>query len=188
MQKAVERQAVLDAETSSSSSSESEYDENSLKSKLKDKWRSIRGKPTASSVEEKRASLNKALMSLPLTTLLVYTIGIKCHGFDETIPYSPEYIFSLSESQANRMIKRAGSKAASQSEADKSEDGMRNLIRHTRSCLVRIYPKGLRFDSSNYEPNRFWAAGTQVVAVNWQTFGILPFFREKKHILKVFCF
>jgi len=35
--------------------------------------------------------------------------------------------------------------------------------------LSRIYPKGSRVDSSNYDPTPFWASGCQVVALNYQT-------------------
>ncbi|XP_032527814.2 1-phosphatidylinositol 4,5-bisphosphate phosphodiesterase gamma-1 [Danaus plexippus] len=35
--------------------------------------------------------------------------------------------------------------------------------------LSRIYPKGQRIDSSNYNPVPFWNAGSQLVALNYQT-------------------
>ena len=34
--------------------------------------------------------------------------------------------------------------------------------------LVRTYPKGTRFDSSNYDPVPMWNCGIQMVALNWQ--------------------
>eukprot|EP00605_Chrysophyceae_sp_TOSAG23-4_P000954 GSChrysophyteH1.ASY1.ANO1.1054.1 assembled CDS len=42
-------------------------------------------------------------------------------------------------------------------------------ILHNRSHLSRIYPKGTRIDSSNYIPTPAWAAGAQLVALNYQT-------------------
>jgi len=51
------------------------------------------------------------------------------------------------------------------------QGGLKELIKHTQKNLVRIYPKGSRVNSSNYEPHRYWAAGAQIVAINWQTFG-----------------
>jgi len=36
--------------------------------------------------------------------------------------------------------------------------------------MTRIYPKGLRFDSSNYYPVPYWYCGSQIVALNYQTF------------------
>lgn len=35
--------------------------------------------------------------------------------------------------------------------------------------LSRIYPKGQRIDSSNYNPMPFWHCGSQMVALNYQT-------------------
>lgn len=98
-------------------------------------------------------------MSFRLISLLVYTVGVKCHGVGPQagIEYQPEHIFSLSENAVNRLMKASGV--------------LRELIMHTQKNLVRIYPKGTRVNSTNYEPHRYWAAGAQVVAINWQTFG-----------------
>ncbi|OJA15472.1 hypothetical protein AZE42_12919 [Rhizopogon vesiculosus] len=52
------------------------------------------------------------------------------------------------------------------------KQGMIDLIKHNRSHLVRVYPKGLRLNSSNYLPHRYWAAGAQLIAINWQTFDL----------------
>jgi len=41
--------------------------------------------------------------------------------------------------------------------------------------LSRIYPKGTRFDSSNYDPVPSWNSGCQIVALNYQT-GSEPMF------------
>lgn len=35
--------------------------------------------------------------------------------------------------------------------------------------LSRIYPKGTRFDSSNYDPHPAWNVGSSIVALNYQT-------------------
>lgn len=35
--------------------------------------------------------------------------------------------------------------------------------------MARIYPKGIRFNSSNYDPYPGFAMGSQMVALNWQT-------------------
>lgn len=37
--------------------------------------------------------------------------------------------------------------------------------------MSRIYPKGTRMDSSNYQPQMFWNIGCQMVALNFQTMG-----------------
>nr|CAD7406530.1 unnamed protein product [Timema poppensis] len=43
------------------------------------------------------------------------------------------------------------------------------LVAHTETQLVRTYPAGMRIDSSNFNPVIFWAFGTQMVALNYQT-------------------
>lgn len=92
---------------------------------------------------------------MALLALLVYTVGVKCRGINKKEEYAPEHVFSLSENIANKMLRF----------------NMWDLIKHTKTHVVRTYPKGLRLNSTNYEPHRFWAAGAQLVAINWQTFG-----------------
>jgi len=43
------------------------------------------------------------------------------------------------------------------------------MIRYHTNHLTRIYPKGLRVDSSNYDPFRAWNFGAQLIALNHQT-------------------
>ena len=92
---------------------------------------------------------------MALVSLLVYTVGVKCRGLNKKEMYAPEHMFSLSENTANKLLKQ----------------GMMDLIKHNKTHLVRTYPKGLRIGSTNYEPHRYWSAGCQLVALNWQTFG-----------------
>ncbi|KAG1789657.1 PLC-like phosphodiesterase [Suillus plorans] len=100
--------------------------------------------------------VSKVKMSFAVASLLVYTVGVKCRGINKKEHYAPEHMFSLSEKTANKMVKH----------------GMVDLIKHNRTHLVRIYPKGLRVNSSNYLPHRYWTAGAQLVAINWQTFDL----------------
>jgi len=100
--------------------------------------------------------VSKVKMSIAVASLLVYTVGVKCRGINKKEHYAPEHMFSLSEKTANKVMKQ----------------GMVDLIKHNRTHLVRIYPKGLRVNSSNYLPHRYWAAGAQLVAINWQTFDL----------------
>jgi len=46
-----------------------------------------------------------------------------------------------------------------------------DLVRFTQRNLVRIYPKGTRVDSSNYDPHVGWTHGAQMVAFNMQVSG-----------------
>jgi phosphatidylinositol phospholipase C delta len=109
-------------------------------------------------------------MSMSLVSLLVYTVGVKCRGINKKEHYAPEHMFSLSENTANKMIKR---------------DGMHDLIKHNRTHLVRLYPKGTRVSSTNYEPHRYWSAGIQLVAINWQTCGASDLEVRNSHLLTI---
>ncbi|CAF2032993.1 hypothetical protein Bca4012_081177 [Brassica carinata] len=46
-----------------------------------------------------------------------------------------------------------------------------DVVRFTQRNLVRIYPKGTRVDSSNYDPHVGWTHGAQMVAFNMQGHG-----------------
>ena len=97
----------------------------------------------------------KVKMSFELLALLVYTVGVKCRGLNKKETYAPEHVFSLSENTANKLLK----------------ENMMDLIKHNQDHIVRIYPKGVRISSTNYDPHRYWSAGAQLVSLNWQTCG-----------------
>lgn len=99
----------------------------------------------------------KILMAPELLPLLVYTTGVSFRGLDHAQVYPLTHLFSLSEPRADSLVYSAA-------------DALR-LVNHAREHLVRVYPKGIRVDSSNYAPHKFWAAGCQLVTVNWQTVG-----------------
>lgn len=44
-----------------------------------------------------------------------------------------------------------------------------DLKKRHAATFTRVYPKGLRFDSSNYSPIPGWEWGAQIVALNYQT-------------------
>ncbi|CAL9074933.1 unnamed protein product, partial [Musa textilis] len=46
-----------------------------------------------------------------------------------------------------------------------------DLVRFTQKNIVRVYPKGTRFNSSNYCPLLGWLHGAQMVALNMQGYG-----------------
>ncbi|XP_039609688.1 1-phosphatidylinositol 4,5-bisphosphate phosphodiesterase gamma-1-like isoform X1 [Polypterus senegalus] len=45
----------------------------------------------------------------------------------------------------------------------------KKFLQYNRRQLSRIYPKGQRLDSSNYDPLPMWLCGSQLVALNFQT-------------------
>jgi phosphatidylinositol phospholipase C delta len=105
---------------------------------------------------QSNAEVPKVKMSFALVALLVYTVGVKFRGINKKEEYAPEHMFSLSENTCHRMMRQ----------------GMLDLIKHNRSHLIRIYPRGTRLKSTNFEPHRFWSTGAQLVAINWQTFDL----------------
>ena len=46
-----------------------------------------------------------------------------------------------------------------------------DLLQLSSRCLLRVYPKGYRIASENYNPIPLWNYGMQLVALNHQTPG-----------------
>ncbi|NXE40737.1 PLCB2 phosphodiesterase, partial [Ptilorrhoa leucosticta] len=46
------------------------------------------------------------------------------------------------------------------------------FVEYNKRQMSRIYPKGTRMDSSNYQPQMFWNVGCQMVALNFQTMDV----------------
>ncbi|TYI78271.1 hypothetical protein E1A91_D06G199400v1 [Gossypium mustelinum] len=46
-----------------------------------------------------------------------------------------------------------------------------DIVRFTQRNILRVYPKGTRFTSSNYKPTIGWMHGAQMVAFNMQGYG-----------------
>lgn len=91
-----------------------------------------------------------------LSRLGIYTRGITFKSLEQPEASMPNHIFSLSE-KAAFAVQRRMPKA---------------LFMHNRDFLMRIYPAGMRVDSSNFDPVAFWRAGVQVVALNWQSWDV----------------
>lgn len=46
------------------------------------------------------------------------------------------------------------------------------FVTYSNRQMSRVYPKGQRMDSSNYDPLPMWNAGCQMVSLNYQTGGM----------------
>ncbi|KAI3461660.1 hypothetical protein Pfo_018323 [Paulownia fortunei] len=46
-----------------------------------------------------------------------------------------------------------------------------DIVRFTQKNILRVYPKGTRFNSSNYKPQIGWLHGAQMIAFNMQGYG-----------------
>ncbi|XP_065842628.1 1-phosphatidylinositol 4,5-bisphosphate phosphodiesterase beta-2-like [Oscarella lobularis] len=94
-----------------------------------------------------------------LSDLVSYITPIRFKGFEEAERKNRAYeMSSLNEAAAADHLKRSPVEFAL----------------YNRRQINRIYPKGIRYDSSNYMPQVFWNAGCQMVSLNFQTCD-LPF-------------
>lgn len=51
----------------------------------------------------------------------------------------------------------------------------KDFLQYNRKALSRVYPKGQRVESSNYDPYPLWAVGCHMVALNFQTAGTVVY-------------
>ncbi|XP_034417063.1 1-phosphatidylinositol 4,5-bisphosphate phosphodiesterase delta-4 isoform X2 [Cyclopterus lumpus] len=100
---------------------------------------------------------SKSKLSRDLSDLVVYCKSVHFHGFEHARAHAQCYeMSSFSESKAKRLAKDAGT----------------DFVQYNARHLSRIYPGGLRTDSSNYNPQEMWNVGNQIVALNFQTAGL----------------
>uniref|UniRef100_A0A8C4I9S8 Phosphoinositide phospholipase C n=1 Tax=Dicentrarchus labrax TaxID=13489 RepID=A0A8C4I9S8_DICLA len=102
-------------------------------------------------------NMNLILYDLELSDLVVYCKSVHFHGFEHARLHGKCYeMSSFSESKAKKLAKEAGT----------------DFVQYNTKQMSRIYPSGLRTDSSNYNPQEMWNVGCQIVALNFQTAGL----------------
>ncbi|XP_069010977.1 1-phosphatidylinositol 4,5-bisphosphate phosphodiesterase delta-4 isoform X1 [Embiotoca jacksoni] len=107
--------------------------------------------------ENRIDKVDKSKLSRELSDLVVYCKSVHFHGFEHARSHTECYeMSSFSESKAKRLAKEAGT----------------DFVQYNTRHLSRIYPSGLRTDSSNYNPQEMWSVGCQIVALNFQTAGL----------------
>ncbi|MBV97736.1 1-phosphatidylinositol 4,5-bisphosphate phosphodiesterase delta-4, partial [Eschrichtius robustus] len=100
---------------------------------------------------------SKPILCPSLSALVVYLKAVTFYSFTHSREHYRFYeTSSFSEAKAKSLIKEAGNE----------------FVLHNTWQLSRVYPSGLRTDSSNYNPQEFWNAGCQMVALNMQTAGL----------------
>ncbi|XP_067439028.1 1-phosphatidylinositol 4,5-bisphosphate phosphodiesterase delta-1-like [Thunnus thynnus] len=99
--------------------------------------------------EEKRKKLAKEL-----SNLVIYCESVHFHGFKHA--RKNQSFYEMSSFQEGKAM-------------DLAEKWANAYIHHNVDKLSRIYPKGTRTNSSNYNPVPLWNAGCQIVALNFQT-------------------
>ncbi|XP_032841190.2 1-phosphatidylinositol 4,5-bisphosphate phosphodiesterase delta-4 isoform X2 [Tyto alba] len=97
--------------------------------------------------ERRRTKKDKESLAQALSDCVIYCKNVSFRGFQEARSHSrPSEISSLSEAKARKLIKDAGNE----------------FVRHNAWQLTRIYPSGMRTDSSNYSPQEMWNVGCQI--------------------------
>lgn len=81
--------------------------------------------------------------------------GTKHKSWDKSIGMPPSHMHSIGESKITKLVNKGGA-------AD--------WRKYNQVHMSRTYPAGTRVDSSNYNPILAWSMGSQLVALNFQTF------------------
>lgn len=105
-----------------------------------------------SSNPEQKKKASKILEKL--SQLGVYTRAYSFKRFDQPEAKIPTHVFSLNEAKVEDIH-------------GDPHDGPA-LFEHNKNFLMRVFPSGLRVNSSNVEPCFLWRQGAQMVALNWQ--------------------
>ncbi|NXM96949.1 PLCZ1 phosphodiesterase, partial [Sylvia borin] len=115
-----------------------------------------KGERRSSLLPQKKPKVRKTKIALALSDLVVYTKSQKFVSFDHSLQHQQCFENnSIGESYARKLLRSSA----------------REFIAHTARFITRIYPKGTRMSSSNYNPQEFWNVGCQMVALNFQTPG-----------------
>jgi phosphatidylinositol phospholipase C, delta len=90
-----------------------------------------------------------------LSELGMFTRAFSFKQWDQPESALATHVYSLTESKAHDMF-------------EDPHDGPK-MFKHNKNFLTRIYPRGTRIRSSNYDPLFHWTLGSQIVALNWQS-------------------
>ncbi|KAL3194909.1 hypothetical protein MRX96_045821 [Rhipicephalus microplus] len=116
---------------------------------------------------------HKAVLAKELSDCVNYCKATHFKSFEEAENWHFNEMASFSEVKASKI--------------SSTPEGAQSFVRHNSKHLSRIYPKGTRTDSSNYDPIKFWNVGCQIVALNYQSWDQKMFFNEAKFSLNGRC-
>ena len=91
-------------------------------------------------------------VSANFSALVNYCESVKFRGFDAPRDYWQNSSFDETKAAQLYLLRSSAEK----------------FVQHNQKYLSRIYPKGTRVMSSNYDPIPAWLAGCQMVALNYQ--------------------
>ncbi|XP_051552721.1 1-phosphatidylinositol 4,5-bisphosphate phosphodiesterase delta-1-like isoform X2 [Myxocyprinus asiaticus] len=105
--------------------------------------------------QEKNSKKSNSLkLAKELSDIVIYCKSVHFHGFEDS--WDKQSFYEMASFKEGQAVKLA-------------EESANEYIRHNTDKLSRIYPGGLRTDSSNYNPVPLWNVGCQIVALNFQT-------------------
>ncbi|XP_030065352.1 1-phosphatidylinositol 4,5-bisphosphate phosphodiesterase delta-4 isoform X2 [Microcaecilia unicolor] len=107
--------------------------------------------------EKRKGKKSKQHLSKELSDLIIYCKSVPFPSIKH--PRSRPKVYEMSsftEYKTRKLLKELGTEYVSQNACQ----------------LIRIYPSGLRTDSSNFNPQEMWNMGCQIVALNFQTAGV----------------
>ncbi|KAK2504316.1 hypothetical protein MC885_011289 [Smutsia gigantea] len=93
-------------------------------------------------------------LSRALSDLVKYTKSVGSHDVETEVAASWQ-VSSFSEARAQQILQQKPAQ----------------YLRFNQHQLSRVYPSSYRVDSSNFNPQPFWNAGCQMVALNYQSEG-----------------
>ncbi|XP_043115233.1 1-phosphatidylinositol 4,5-bisphosphate phosphodiesterase delta-1b isoform X1 [Puntigrus tetrazona] len=102
--------------------------------------------------QEKKSSSLK--LAKELSDIVIYCKSVHFQGFEDS--RDKQSFYEMASFKEGKAVKLA-------------EESVNDYIHHNIDKLSRIYPSGVRTDSSNYNPVPLWNAGCQIVALNFQT-------------------
>ena len=110
------------------------------------------------SLAPSKKRVHKSKITSALAGLAVYSRGIKFQNFSNDESQQYNHVFSFAEGRFLKLSETPDQKAM--------------LEKHNLRYLMRVYPSQFRISSSNPDPLNFWRRGTQMVALNWQTYDL----------------
>ncbi|XP_064417101.1 1-phosphatidylinositol 4,5-bisphosphate phosphodiesterase zeta-1-like [Latimeria chalumnae] len=121
--------------------------------RLKASWKKMKSN-IKNTLKPKKTTIE---LAMDLSDLVIYTKAVRFQSFEYSRDNQKFYeMNSLGETKAIKLGRQAAC----------------DFMVHTSRFLTRIYPKGSRAFSSNYNPQELWNVGCQMVALNFQTGGL----------------
>ncbi|XP_041365135.1 inactive phospholipase C-like protein 2 isoform X2 [Gigantopelta aegis] len=114
--------------------------------------------PDKKKSNKREGSVKKQKLAKELSDMVNYCVSRRFEDFQISQQHQKFWeMCSFSESQALKLAMSCPEE----------------FVNHNKHFLSRIYPNAMRIDSSNYNPHDLWNCGCQMVALNYQTAGLM---------------